>query len=47
MLEQEVGILTGKNPILHIPVSQVCNMSIHDDQNPESTDCVDQENKKI
>ena len=45
-LEQELGILTGKKPILHLPIGQVRNISINNDQAPESTDCVDQENKQ-
>ena len=44
-LEKELGILTGKKPILHFPIGQICNVSIDNDQTPESTDCVEQENK--
>jgi len=45
-LEQELGTLTGRKPILHLPIGQVCNISINNDQIPESTGFVDQENKK-
>lgn len=45
-LEHELGVLTGKKPILHLPVGQIRNISISDDQTPESTDFIDQENKK-
>jgi len=44
-LEQELGILSGKKPVLRFPIGQVCNALVDNHQTPEATDFVDQEHK--
>ena len=44
-IRAELSILTGKKTTLHFPLGQVHNISIDNDQNPESMDLVDQENR--
>ena len=44
-LEQELGISTGKKITLPLPIGQVCNISIDNNQVPEPMELVDQENK--
>ena len=43
-LEQELSILTGKKPTSHLPIGQVHNISIGNEQGFETTDLVEQGN---
>ena len=44
-LEQQLSILTGKKTSLSFPIGKVCNISMDNNQVPESMDLVDPEDK--